>query len=87
MSRLRRLRAALAAIPAGIAAAVRAFWEWQSEIPDQGRVTLVGLLLLAAGGVAWCEWFGIPPLAAVSIPGLVLVAVGLGFTLRRGGTG
>ena len=87
MTRARRLGSALAAIPAAIAATLRAAWEWQSEITDQGRVVLIGLVLLAAGGVAWCEWFGIPPLAALSIPGLVLVAVGLGFTLRRGGTG
>lgn len=80
MTRLRR-------IPSAIGSALRAAWDWQSEIPDQGRVTLVGLILLAASGVAWCEWFGIPPLAAVTIPGLVLVAVGLGFTLRRGGAG
>lgn len=80
MSRVRRLFAAIAALP-------RAFWDWQSEIPDQGRVTLVGLLLLAIGSSAWCEFFGVPPLAALSLPGLVLVAVGLGFTMRRGGAG
>lgn len=87
MTRIRAALGVLRRIPTAIGAALRAFWEWQSEIPDQGRVTLVGLILLAAGGVAWCDWFGIPPLAAVSIPGLVLVAVGLGFTLRRGGAG
>lgn len=79
MTHLRRISAA-------IGSAARAVWEWQSDIADQGRVVLVGLVLLALGGTAWCDWFGIPPLAAVSIPGLVLVAVGLGFTLRRGGS-
>jgi hypothetical protein len=87
MSRIRSALATLRRVPAAMGTALRSIWEWQSEIPDQGRVTLLGLVLLAAGGVAWCDWFGIPPLAAVSIPGLVLVAVGLGFTLRRGGTG
>lgn len=94
MSRLQRPRAAitgirdrLGSIPAAVASALRAVYEWQAEIPDQGRVTLVGLILMAMGLTAVCDWFGIPPLAALVIPGLILTLVGLGFTLRRGGAG
>lgn len=56
-----------------------ALWEWQAGIPDEGRVVLVGLLLLAVGLL-----FVWPPAAAI-VPGVVLVLAGLGFDLRRGG--
>ena len=61
-----------------LAAPFRAFWRWQSEIPDQGRIVVVGLLLIALGLLpAW------PPQPAAILPGIVLVAAGLGFTLAH----
>lgn len=73
MSRLRSAWTTVIGIPKRI-------YRWQSDIPDEGRVTLAGLLLLAAGltilvGVGW----------AFAIAGAVLVLAGLGFDLRRGG--
>lgn len=60
-----------------IAAAWHRFASWQGEIPDQGRVTLAGLLLMAAAFLA----AGLPALA-LGAPAAILVAVGLGFSFR-----
>jgi len=58
----------------------RAFLAWQADIPDQGRVVVVGLLLAAVGlGLVWLPAAGI-------VPGLVLVLVGLGFDFRHPAT-
>lgn len=62
---------------AAIAAAWRRFASWQGAIPDEGRVTLAGLILVAAA----CLAAGLPVLAA-GIPGGIFIAVGLGANLR-----
>ena len=60
-------------VRAAIANGVRGFGAWQGDIPDQGRVVLVGLLLLAAAFVA------VGQLAlALGVPAGILIAVGLG---------
>lgn len=75
MSALRRLRLA-------IADGVRGFGAWQAEIPDQGRVVLVGLVGLAAAFLA----AGFVPLA-IGVPAGVLVIVGLGIDFDDHRTG
>ena len=70
MRSLRRIRVT-------IADGIRGFGAWQAEIPDQGRVTLVGLTGLAAAFLA----AGLVPLA-LGVPAGVLVAVGLGIDFR-----
>lgn len=75
MIRIGRLRNA-------IAEGIRGFGAWQAAIPDQGRVVLVGLILLAAAFAA----AGLLPLA-LGVPAGVLVVIGVGvdFTDRRTG--
>ena len=70
MSALRRIRMA-------IADGLRGFGAWQAEIPDQGRVVLVGLTGLAAAFLV----AGLVPLA-LGVPAGVLVIVGLGIDFR-----
>jgi hypothetical protein len=57
-----------------------AFLAWQSDIPDQGRVVVVGLAFAAIGLLP--VWWP----AAALVPGLVLVLVGLGFDFRHPAT-
>lgn len=66
MTAIRRVRSA-------ISDGLRGFGAWQAEIPDQGRVVLVGLVGLAAAFLA----AGLVPLA-LGVPAGVLVVVGLG---------
>lgn len=70
MKRLRTLRIM-------VGDGLRGFGAWQAEIPDQGRVVLAGLLLLAAAFLA----AGFMPFA-LGIPAGVLLAVGLGVDFR-----
>ncbi len=67
MSRIRR----------AIADGVRGFGAWQAEIPDQGRVVLVGLVLTAAAFLAAAL-----PALALGVPAGVLVVIGLGVDFR-----
>jgi len=60
-----------------IADGLRGFGAWQAEIPDQGRVVLVGLTGLAAAFLV----AGLVPLA-LGVPAGVLVIVGLGIDFR-----
>jgi hypothetical protein len=70
MTRLRRIVAALTA-PG------RSFVDWQAEIPDEGRVVVVGLALLGLGsGLVW------QPLGLI-VPGSCLAAAGLGLSLKH----
>ena len=67
----------LGRIRSAIRDAVAGFGTWQAEIPDQGRVVLVGLVLGAAAFLA----AGSLPLA-LGMPAGVLVIIGLGIDFR-----
>ncbi len=67
----------LGGLRTAIANGVRGFGAWQAEIPDQGRVVLVGLLLLSAAFLS----AGLVPFA-LGVPAGVLVVVGLGVDFR-----
>lgn len=62
----------------GIRTAIAAVNRWQADIPDQGRVVLIGLLLL---GVGLALQVGVA--AALIAGATVLVLVGLGFDFRH----
>lgn len=70
---LERIRAAVA-VPVG--------WLGLMVVPESGEeaAVLVGMALLAAGFLV----AGMPALA-LSVPGALYVAIGLGFSLRRRG--
>ncbi len=74
-----RLRRALRRVARAVLAPPRAVAGWWSSLDPPERVMYRGLVLVAAGLAA--VW---PPAAAI-VPGAVLVAVSLGFTLRRAG--
>jgi hypothetical protein len=74
---MNRLRRAIDRARTAIVSPFVVIAEWQAEIPAEGRVVLVGLLILGAGlGAVW------PPLAAI-IPGSVVVSIGVGVNFRH----
>lgn len=74
---LRTIRHAVGAPRHAVGRAWGSLVDWQAGIPDEGRVVLAGLGLLAGGLAAL--W---PPAAAI-VPGAVLVVVGLGFNFKH----
>jgi hypothetical protein len=76
-----RIRAGAARIRSAIAAPFGAARRWWDGFDSaEGQVATAGLVLLAGGlSLVW-----IP--AALIVPGLVLVAIGMGFDLRRRGS-
>lgn len=90
MTRIRAVRARLSAtvrsLVSGVAAGYRRWSEWADLDPSE-KVMYTGLLMLAIGLAAVLDWADLPPLAALAVPGFVLVFAALRMTAPPKGGG